>query len=170
VLYTNANMATETPTGKDDEYVISEIRPGTSEGFSRARFYRGTYIHLSTFCHKKSVFEKHGGFDPELPVLEDLDLYFRYAHDHEFEHVNEFTTQFQIRTDETNAVTKMRREFRETREKLLEKYLHMAVTDIMTFIEEGQGRLEGLHGMIHALVDRVGELERRVDEITKARA
>ena len=166
-LYTDANVGTETPTGVAGEYVISELRPGASEDFSRTGFYRGCYIHLSTFCHHRSVFEKHGGFDTELPVLEDLDLFFRYAQDHDFEHVPRYTAQYQIRTDDTNAVTAMRKEFQETREALCQKYLHSAVTDVMTYIEEGRGRLEALHGMIFALVDRVESLEARLQKIDR---
>ena len=64
----------------------------------------------------------------EVPVLEDLDLFFRYSHDHPFHHVKKVTTQFQVRSDNTNAISAMRKEFLETREALWRKYMHTVMS------------------------------------------
>ena len=168
ILYSDGMVGEEVKGDAPGEYRLVKVRPGASEEFSRARFYSGCYIHLSTFMHHRSIFEKHGGFDPELPVLEDLDLFFRYANDHVFHHVKKFTTQYHLRNDDSNAVTGMRREFLETKHLLARKYLHTAVQDMMTFIEEGRFRLletidqiESLTGRVAAIEERLGRLEER---------
>lgn len=159
-FYTDGMMAEESFDSESGTYGVKRVIEGPSWDFSRARFYTSCYIHLSTFVHHRSVWEKHGGFDPELPVLEDLDLYFRFSQDHDFVHVRRFTTQYHIRDDDTNAVTAMRREFRETKEILARKYLHTVVSDMMYFIVHGQAKLI-------ETVNRVDELTQRVEELEK---
>lgn len=163
-LYTDGMMAEETLL-PDGGYAVKRLIPGPSEEFSRALFYTNAYIHLSTFVHQRSVFEKHGGFDPELPVLEDLDLYFRYSQDHAFEHIKKVTTQYHIRDDDTNAVTKMRREFRETKETLARKYLHTVVSDMMFFIVHGQAKLIETVQRVNELTRKIEALESKAAEI-----
>ncbi len=165
VLYTDANRGTEEPGEESGDYVITAVGEGPSEDFSRAGFYCGCYIHLVTFCHHRKLFEQQGGFDEHLPVLEDLDLFFRYAFDHEFHHIKQKTAQFQIRTDDTNAVTSMRREFAETHELLCKKYLHTAVGDMMVLIQEGRGRLIGTAAVVEDLLVRIANLEQRINQL-----
>jgi O-antigen biosynthesis protein len=160
-VYSDGMVGEETKDGESGQYALTLVRPGASEEFSRARFYTGCYIHLSTFAHKKTLFQQHGGFDPELPVLEDLDLFYRYSQDVDFLHLKKFTTQYHLRDDETNAVTKMRREFRETKEILARKYLHIAVSDMMRYIVEGQARLLQVAGTVEALARRMEALEEK---------
>ncbi|MCA9320104.1 MAG: glycosyltransferase [Planctomycetes bacterium] len=162
VLYTDANKATEEPDGAGG-YRVIKVEPGPSEDFSRAGFYAGCYIHLSTFCHHRSVFVDHGGFDPALPVLEDLDLFYRYSFDHAFHHIAQVTAQFSVRTDRTNAITAMRKEFLDTNAMLAEKYLSLAVHDLMTWLREGRDQINGLYHAVTDLTRRVTELERRLE-------
>ncbi|MFT7618285.1 MAG: glycosyltransferase involved in cell wall biosynthesis [Planctomycetota bacterium] len=165
VHYTDANRGTEEPSSVPGEYVITAVGEGPSEDFSRAGFYCGCYIHLVTFCHHRRLFEELGGFDENLPVLEDLDLFFRYAFDNEFHHIKQKTAQFQIRTDQTNAVTSMRLEFAETHELLCKKYLHTAVGDMMVLIQEGRARLLGTASILEDLMVRISTLEHRILEL-----
>ncbi len=165
VLYTDANRGTEEPGEHPGDYVITAVGEGPSEDFSRAGVYCGCYIHLVTFCHHRKLYQQQGGFDENLPVLEDLDLFFRYAFDHEFHHIKKKTAQFQIRTDDTNAVTSMRREFSDTMEMLCKKYLHTAVGDMMVLIQEGRARLLGTAAMVEDLVVRIATLEHRISEL-----
>jgi glycosyltransferase involved in cell wall biosynthesis len=162
-FYTDGMMAEESLDSATGAYMVKKVVEGPAWDFSRARFYTGCYIHLSTFVHHRSVWEKHGGFDPELPVLEDLDLYFRFSQDHDFIHVRRFTTQYHIRDDDTNAVTSMRREFRETKEILARKYLHTVVSDMMYFIVHGQAKLIETVDRVDQLMRRVAELESRLE-------
>lgn len=171
VLYTDANCARE-QRNEDGSYEIIKVTPGPSLEFSRAEFYNSCYIHLSTFCHHRSVFDDLGGFDPELPVLEDLDLFFRYAHDHVFHHVKKITAQYHIRTDRSNAVTAMRMEFQDTQELLAKKYLHLGVKDLFKLVSAGRAdmyqAMEAFQQSVesaNALTARIEALERRVAEL-----
>ncbi|MEZ6194180.1 MAG: glycosyltransferase family 2 protein [Planctomycetota bacterium] len=171
VLYSDAMQGYEEPVGENGAYVVTSVKDGPSEDFNRAAFYVGTYIHISTFCHHRSVYDQLGGFDPELLVLEDLDLFFRYAQAHDFHHVKRFTSQFQIRSDYTNAVTSMKAEFVTTREALCRKYLHTVISDLLSYVHEGRGRIEltlrelqASEARVASLEARVARLERELDE------
>jgi hypothetical protein len=109
--------------------------------------------------HHRSCFEQLGGFDPRLEVLEDWDMFFRFAQDHEFHHIKETTALFRIRDDQSNAVTAMRKEFVETRAALFSRYSHIAFPDLLNQLERGVGEIASLHQRIAELMRRVEDLE-----------
>ncbi|MBI3418634.1 MAG: glycosyltransferase [Proteobacteria bacterium] len=47
--------------------------------FSRQRLQKSNFIPISVFVHRKSLFDRWGGFDETLKVLEDWDLVLRYT-------------------------------------------------------------------------------------------
>lgn len=47
--------------------------------FSRLRLCRANYLPILAVLFHRSLFEQHGGFDPELDRLEDWDLWLRFA-------------------------------------------------------------------------------------------
>ncbi|MDX2028145.1 MAG: glycosyltransferase [Alphaproteobacteria bacterium] len=49
------------------------------EKFSRKKLRRRNFIGMSTFIHRRSLYERHGGFDEALRSLEDWDLVLRYT-------------------------------------------------------------------------------------------
>lgn len=51
------------------------------EPFDRNRLLQGNYIGMSTFVHRRDLFECHGGFDEKLNSQEDWDLILRYTQD-----------------------------------------------------------------------------------------
>ncbi|MCB9832227.1 MAG: glycosyltransferase [Planctomycetes bacterium] len=161
VVYSDAMKGIEEPDGAGG-YVVTRLENGPSEDFSRAGFYLGCYIHLSTFCHRRELYATYGGFDVELDVLEDLDLFFRYAFDHHFHHLRRYTAQFHVRTDQSNAITSMRKEFSETNEMLCKKYLHTAIGDIMRMLLDGRGQLLAAGARAEELAARVVDLEARI--------
>jgi glycosyltransferase involved in cell wall biosynthesis len=130
-----------------------------SEDFSRIMMFRQSFIHLVTVMHHRSCFEQLGGFDPRLEVLEDWDMFFRFAQDHEFHHIKETTALFRIRDDQSNAVTAMRKEFVETRAALFSRYSHIAFPDLLNQLERGVGEIASLHQRIAELMRRVEDLE-----------
>ncbi len=165
-VYSYANVAKEEPRG-DGSYEVVDVSPGTDRPFSRAAFFSGCYIHLSTFCHRKTLYESLGGFDTDLEVLEDADLFFRYSESSPFECVPEFTAQYHIRTDATNAVTCNRDLWVTTRNQLCEKYMSVALTEMMLFIDQGRESLQSVDGLVRSLTDRVSELEARLASMEK---
>jgi glycosyltransferase involved in cell wall biosynthesis len=164
ILYSDAKQGWEEPIGENGAYVITAVKDGMSEDFSKAAFYVGTYIHISTFCHHRSIYDELGGFDPEVELLEDLDLYFRYAQNYEFHHVARYTAQFQIRSDFTNAVTAMRKEYNEQRERICKKYLHTVIRDLLVYIHDGRGQVEKTRMELAAAEERVTMLEGMAEE------
>jgi len=81
------------------------------EDFDRLLLFQRAFIHLVTFMHHREAYERLGGFDESLEVLEDWDLFFRYSQDYDFLHVKETTARFHVRDDQSNAITKLREEF-----------------------------------------------------------
>src|SRR5262249_33531581 len=49
------------------------------ERFDRTRLLDGNFIGMSTFIHRRSLVDRHGGFDESLSTLEDWDLILRYT-------------------------------------------------------------------------------------------
>lgn len=49
--------------------------------FDRKRLLRANYIDLNTFVHRRSLFERLGGFDPQLRRLVDWDLILKFTRD-----------------------------------------------------------------------------------------
>lgn len=165
-VYSFANLATEEPR-ENGTYEVVDVSPGTYKEFSRAAFFSANFIHLSAFCHHRDLCDELGLFDLDLEVLEDVDLFFRYSEAAAFECVPEFTVQYHVRTDATNAITSMRDKWVETRNQLCQKYFSVAITEMMCYIDEGRASLQGVHGQVKTLSDRVAELEKRLDALSK---
>ncbi len=51
------------------------------EAFDREQLARGNYIDLNVFAHRRTLFERLGGFDEALSRLADWDLILRYTAD-----------------------------------------------------------------------------------------
>ncbi|MBI1853763.1 MAG: glycosyltransferase [Planctomycetes bacterium] len=155
--YSDANEALQRrrPDGTY-EVVARELK--LSYEFHPLRFFMHAFIHLVTFVHEKSLAEKLGGFDESLEVLEDLDLMFRFAQDHWFGHIKKVTAEYRIRDDQSNAVTKLREEFLATRERLFQKYFHVALPFIMTQVLERDDQLDKLSREIAELRAEVAAL------------
>ncbi len=125
-----------------------------SQDFSRLMLFRQAYIHLVTVVHHRACVESLGGFDESLEVLEDWDLFFRFAQDYEFRHLPVVTSAFRIRNDASNAVTALRKEFAETRTRLFSRYIHVAFPELLATVQAG-------HEKIVELEQRLADLESR---------
>jgi len=49
------------------------------EPFDRKRLEQANFIGMSTFSHRRALYERFGGFDETLTTLEDWDLILRYS-------------------------------------------------------------------------------------------
>jgi glycosyltransferase involved in cell wall biosynthesis len=70
----------------DSLYAAQAVRSGGEvfvryEPFDRARLEQGNFIDLSAFAHRRSLYERLGGFDERLTRLMDWDLILRYTAD-----------------------------------------------------------------------------------------
>lgn len=146
------------PGGGDGSW--REVRRSVpySQEFSRLALFRSSYIHLAGVMHHRECYERLGGFDEELEVLEDLDLFLRYAQEYDFLHVPRSTSVFRIRSDGSNAVTALPGEFVHTRARLFSRYAHVALSQLAGMVEHGQELLGDLGR-------RVGDLEQELRRI-----
>jgi hypothetical protein len=51
--------------------------------YDRRTLLAGNYIDMNIFVHRKSAFERLGGFREDLRCMEDWELILRYTRDHE---------------------------------------------------------------------------------------
>lgn len=69
-------------------------------------FDKGELMHhncfpIQTVMFSRKLYEKHGGFDEELDMLEDWDFWIRYAAEDWFEYVPKTTSQYRIPANQT---------------------------------------------------------------------
>lgn len=68
--------------------------------FSRLRLCQANYLPILSVLFHRSLFEDHGGFDPDLDRLEDWDLWLRYAGcGHVFGFVDKTTALYRVPFD-----------------------------------------------------------------------
>jgi glycosyltransferase involved in cell wall biosynthesis len=160
VVYTDAWRIDQDREGPGQPWREVKRSVPHSEDFSRMTLLQRAYIHLVTVVHHRECVERLGGFDEALPVLEDWDLFYRFAQDYDFRHVPEVTASFRIRSDGSNAVTSLRAEFAATRSRLLARYNHIAISEIVAELERGRGALQDLQRRLARLEGR-GDAEER---------
>lgn len=64
--------------------------------FNRARLLRGNFIDLNAFVHRRSAYERLGGFDCSLRRLVDWDLIIRYTGEREPVHIPVITVDYHL--------------------------------------------------------------------------
>ncbi len=147
-VYSDAFCVRQRKDPATGKYVTVSREVELSRDFDPVRFFFESYIHLVTVLHERALFESLGGFDESLPVLEDHDLFMRYAQGRAFHHVRKATAEYRIRDDGTNAVTALQREFVETREKLFKKYSHLAISHAIARLYDLASRVEALEAKL----------------------
>jgi glycosyltransferase involved in cell wall biosynthesis len=159
--YTDAWCVWQRRVPGTEVYEVARKEVRLSYDFDRTRFFQEGFLHLVTFAHRRECTERLGGFDESLPVLEDLDFFFRLAQDYDFLHVKKVTGEYRIRDDGTNAVTSMRKEFEETRRLLVSKYFHMLLPELIKYITQKDWLVEDLMRRVQLLEQRLAEREGR---------
>ncbi|HEY4375421.1 MAG TPA: glycosyltransferase [Burkholderiales bacterium] len=64
--------------------------------FDRAALWQHNYLPIQSVLFSRKLYEAHGGFDPELDLLEDWNLWVRYSLRHDFEMVPRITSLFRV--------------------------------------------------------------------------
>ena len=80
-------------------YSISEYRSTLDEPFSRPELLYHNLFPIQSVLFSRKLYERYGGFSTELDVLEDWDLWIRYALDNPFLHVPKTTSQYRTPAD-----------------------------------------------------------------------
>lgn len=66
------------------------------------------YIPIQSILFKRTLYEKYGGFNENLPVLEDWELWLRYAANSEFLFVNKLTSLYRVPSNNKDAAKRWR--------------------------------------------------------------
>ncbi len=118
VAYSDAYCGSQRLNEKTGKYEVYDRRVLLSYDFDPIRLFSECFIHLCTIMHEKACTDRLGGFDESLPVLEDLDLFFRLSQDYSFFHLKDVTAEYRLRpgapglADESEATGTMEAELR----------------------------------------------------------
>jgi glycosyltransferase involved in cell wall biosynthesis len=158
VVYSQANVIHQTFNPATGGYVDGAPEPAPSFEFSKLSLWRGNNIHLVTALYARAVHDQLGGFDEALSVLEDVDLFARFAQDFAFKRCPKITAAYRIRDDKTNAVTALRKEFVTTRPYLMARHSHIVLSELIGIVEHGLVAHAEMTARIEALEAEVRRL------------
>ena len=130
-----------------EPWVYQELRHDLvfCQPFSRALLMHHNFMPIQTVLFKKELFEKLGGFDPELDNLEDWNLWVRFALGHDFQMVHKVTSLYRVPAVAQEAVE---------RQQVLDDYYAIACkkhrqlmfqTNPMEFLEMAKELAEDLY-------------------------
>lgn len=122
VAYTDAFRATCEVVPEGVRVLKKEIV--YSREFNEKELWKDNFIPVLCVVHRRECLEKAGVFDPDLPVLEDWDLWLRMSRHYCFHHIPQTTSEYRIRRDGSNMTEKRNRHIGyPVRETIYRKYL-----------------------------------------------
>lgn len=68
--------------------------------FNIEKLNQCNYITIQSILFQKNLFETRGGFDENIDVLEDWNLWLRYAHLNQFKYINKTTSMYRVPAEE----------------------------------------------------------------------
>ncbi|MEK1938739.1 MAG: glycosyltransferase, partial [Pseudomonas sp.] len=98
VVYTDTTYVLETLEGARRQE-LSRSSSTQHEAFSRENLLVQNYIPVNAWSHPRKWLDEVGGFDVELPALEDWDMLLKLSARYPVEHVQEHTVQVHIRQE-----------------------------------------------------------------------
>ncbi|WP_320007201.1 glycosyltransferase family 2 protein [Maridesulfovibrio sp.] len=104
------------------------------------------YITGINVLHERSLFKKAGGFDPELTVLIDFDMWRRLACHAAPQHVNYTTAEYYLHQEQGRHITDLMKHdplaYRRQRIRVLSKNLHLEDQALKKELEEVKRRAQ----------------------------
>lgn len=158
VVYSQAEVIHQTKDPTTGRYVDVRTEPAPTFEWSKIALWTRGEMHLVTILYAREVYERLGGFDESIPVLEDLELFGRMAQEYEFKRRAEATAAYRVRDDLTNAVTSLRKEFVATRQVLMARHAHIVLPEMIATLEHGERALAALTARVAALEAEVRRL------------
>lgn len=76
--------------------------------FDKIELMHHNCFPIQTVLFSRKLYEKHGGFDEELDMLEDWDFWIRYASEDWFEYVPKTTSQYRVPANRAVAVERQK--------------------------------------------------------------
>lgn len=75
------------------------IPPAHRQEYSRERFKKGNFIPIQSILFRRQLYDELGGFDTQIDLLEDWNLWARYAEHGEFSHIAKLTSIYKTPGD-----------------------------------------------------------------------
>ncbi len=101
--YTDANVVRLQLNPENQRYEVVRRKVENSRDFDPDWLLHQNYIHNLSLMHKRQAWERLGGVDEDLDLLEDWDFLIRLAEEHPFFHLPKCTAEYRIRGDGTNV-------------------------------------------------------------------
>lgn len=122
VVYGDANHAL-CHVDESGEVVVSRL-PSRSFDFNARDLLVENRIPILSFMHDKTCFEKVGGFNESIDLLEDWDFLIRLSQIATFRHVPRITSEYRFRANKNvdNSIAGRRSEARESLLRTYERY------------------------------------------------
>lgn len=81
-----------------EPYIVREKRKLVryAQPFNRILLYHSNYIPIQSIMFERRLYEQLGGFDEELDVLEDWDLWVRYSTMADFAYIDKVTSMYHV--------------------------------------------------------------------------
>lgn len=96
VAYTVAHEGVSRYSKAKQKYVTLYKRVRYRQPFCRLYLTMNNYFPIQTVMFHKSLFDMYGGFREHLDVLEDWDLWLRYASHEDFEFIDRITSIYRV--------------------------------------------------------------------------
>lgn len=77
--------------------------------FSRAMLWHHNFIPIQAIVFRRSLYERHGGFEESLEYLEDWDLWVRYSMSGDFVFVNKTTSLYRVPADASALMSRQQK-------------------------------------------------------------
>ena len=107
--------------------------------FNRYLMWHHNYLPIQTVLFQRALFEKYGGFDPELDNLEDWNLWVRYSLFHDFEMVPKVTSLYRVPAKIETAVERQQLlddYYAKAQEKHAQLRLELSPTQVLEAAEQ----------------------------------
>lgn len=102
-------------------YQIKSYNTTVDVPFSKLELIHHNCFPIQTVLFRRELYEKHGGFDEKLDMLEDWDFWIRYASKDWFEYVPKTTSQYRIPANQT-VVKERQKKLDEAYKNVQEKF------------------------------------------------
>lgn len=100
--YSDAAFTTYHLDSEQQRYELVGRRIQSSEDFDRDWLLYQNPIPNLCLMHRRDAWERVGGFDASLTMLEDWDFFIRLAREYMFHHIPRCTAEYRLRDDGTN--------------------------------------------------------------------
>ncbi|RMG41900.1 MAG: glycosyltransferase [Candidatus Dadabacteria bacterium] len=123
VVYADALKAEHEPDPNSEiGYSTRSISLVYSYDYSRRILLQDNFIPIQCLLFHRSLLDRGIRFDSKLHALEDWDFWLQLSVHTDFYHVKEITSEFRIRTDNTNTTTSFEHVWEEARKYVKSKW------------------------------------------------